>query len=229
MSCYKPAMNAEEQVALRAIQHYIYCPRQWGLIHIEGQWSENDSVVLGNLTHTQVNDPFFNEKRGERHIGRSVPVFSDKHNIYGVADFVEFLRDANGVEIPGKPGKWRVNVVEYKKSKHKSFALATLADELQVTGQVICLEEMFGGSVTAQLYFADVRQRIVVTVTEEGRQKVFAAAEAIRKNQKTGIVPPKTDKSRCGGCSMADYCMSAQTGGAFRRKLMELLSKEEAQ
>ncbi|MDR0856513.1 MAG: CRISPR-associated protein Cas4 [Clostridiales bacterium] len=223
-------MTDEQQIPLRAIHHFIYCPRRWGLIHIEGEWRENDSVVLGNLTHTLVNDPFFNEKRGERHISRSVAVFSDVHNLIGVADCVEFLKDEKGVEIADKPGRWRVNVVEYKKSKHKDASHATHADVLQVTGQVICLEEMLGASVTAQLYFADVRQRVPVTVTEDARREVLAAADAMRALLNTGTVPPKEAGRYCGGCSMEDYCLSPPVGarsGGFRRKLTELIRKEE--
>lgn len=31
----------DELVALSALQHYLYCPRQCALIHIEQAWSEN--------------------------------------------------------------------------------------------------------------------------------------------------------------------------------------------
>ena len=32
--------NQEDFLMLSELQHYAYCPRQWGLIHIEGQWAE---------------------------------------------------------------------------------------------------------------------------------------------------------------------------------------------
>ena len=31
----------DQMLMLSGIQHYMYCPRQWALIHIEQQWDEN--------------------------------------------------------------------------------------------------------------------------------------------------------------------------------------------
>ncbi|MDR3216777.1 MAG: CRISPR-associated protein Cas4 [Clostridiaceae bacterium] len=221
-------MNAEVKIQLRAVQHFVYCKRQWGLIHIESQWAENDSVVLGNLTHSLVNDPFFNEKRRDKHISRSVPVYSDTYGIYGVADCVEFVRcseNAEGAEIPGKDGRFRITVVEYKKSKNKHFVQASFADIMQVTGQVICLEEMFGIPIDAYIYFADVKQRFAVDVSPENKRRFLTFVDEVRRFTYDGMVPPREVGQVCTGCSMSDYCMpkaKAKRGG-FKTKLAELL------
>ncbi len=36
---------------LSALQHYLYCPRQCALIHVEQQWAENRFTVEGRLLH----------------------------------------------------------------------------------------------------------------------------------------------------------------------------------
>ena len=36
-------------INIRTIQHYMYCPRRFGLLEIENAWAENVSVVLGIL------------------------------------------------------------------------------------------------------------------------------------------------------------------------------------
>ena len=41
----------DEYLALSGIQHYAFCPRQWALIHLEQQWSENVLTMQGNLMH----------------------------------------------------------------------------------------------------------------------------------------------------------------------------------
>mgnify|MGYP000553427600 CR=1 FL=1 len=33
-------------INIRTIQHYMYCPRRFGLLEIENAWAENVSVVL---------------------------------------------------------------------------------------------------------------------------------------------------------------------------------------
>jgi CRISPR-associated exonuclease Cas4 len=42
---------------LSALQHYIYCPRQCALIHVEQQWSENRFTAEGRAQHDRVDRP----------------------------------------------------------------------------------------------------------------------------------------------------------------------------
>jgi CRISPR-associated exonuclease Cas4 len=41
-------------INIRTIQHYMYCPRRFGLLEIENAWAENVSVVLANIMHENV-------------------------------------------------------------------------------------------------------------------------------------------------------------------------------
>ena len=41
----------DEMLQLSGIQHYVFCPRQWALIHIEQQWNDNSLTVEGTLLH----------------------------------------------------------------------------------------------------------------------------------------------------------------------------------
>ncbi|NTU50298.1 MAG: Dna2/Cas4 domain-containing protein, partial [Desulfobulbaceae bacterium] len=38
-------------VALSALQHYVFCPRQCALIHLEQVWSENLYTAEGREMH----------------------------------------------------------------------------------------------------------------------------------------------------------------------------------
>ena len=51
------AYKEDEYLMLSGIQHFKFCRRQWALIHIEQQWSENVHTVIGELMHTKVHDP----------------------------------------------------------------------------------------------------------------------------------------------------------------------------
>ena len=35
----------EDYLQLSGLQHFVFCRRQWALIHIEGQWAENYRTV----------------------------------------------------------------------------------------------------------------------------------------------------------------------------------------
>ena len=40
---------SEGYLMLSGIQHFTFCKRQWALIHIENQWSENIRTIEGNI------------------------------------------------------------------------------------------------------------------------------------------------------------------------------------
>ena len=52
----------DQMLMLSGIQHYMFCPRQWALIHIEQQWGENRLTAEGQLLHQNVNNPAFRKK-----------------------------------------------------------------------------------------------------------------------------------------------------------------------
>lgn len=52
----------DEMLMLSGIQHFMFCPRQWALIHIEQQWAENKLTTEGQILHTNVDNPFYRQK-----------------------------------------------------------------------------------------------------------------------------------------------------------------------
>lgn len=63
--------NEDDYLLLSGIQHFVFCRRQWALIHIEQQWEENLRTVDGNIMHRNVHDGSFNETRGDLIIARN--------------------------------------------------------------------------------------------------------------------------------------------------------------
>ena len=47
MTDYPP----ESWLPLSGIQHFIFCRRQWALIHVERQWQENALTAEGRIMH----------------------------------------------------------------------------------------------------------------------------------------------------------------------------------
>ena len=39
----------DDYLLISGIQHFIFCRRQWALIHIEQQWQENRLTVEGEV------------------------------------------------------------------------------------------------------------------------------------------------------------------------------------
>ena len=61
-----------EQIPLSALQHWHYCPRQCGLIHLEQAFDENVHTLRGQAVHAKVDKPGVETAKGLRvEIGRA--------------------------------------------------------------------------------------------------------------------------------------------------------------
>lgn len=188
----------EDLLPLSGIQHFAYCERQWGLIHIEGQWVENLHTAEGRLLHKKVDDPFFIESRGKVKIVRSVPLVSRKLGLYGVADLIELHRE------PGHRPANDFVIVEYKKGKPKPDD----RDEVQLCAQAICLEEMLGISLSnGSIYYGEIKRRQQVSLDTRLREHVHSLSVKMHSLFTTGTTPPAVKGKRCKGCSMVDVCL----------------------
>ena len=84
-----PRYTDDELLSLSGIQHFCFCRRQWALIHVEQQWQENLRTQEGHFVHERVDDPFFNESRGDVVISRAYPLVSYTLGLTGIADVIE--------------------------------------------------------------------------------------------------------------------------------------------
>ena len=66
----------DDYLMISGIQHFAFCRRQWALIHLEQQWTENYKTMDGNFMHRQAHNGAFHEKRKDIIISRGMPVFS---------------------------------------------------------------------------------------------------------------------------------------------------------
>lgn len=188
-------MNDPDPIPLSALQHWAYCPRQCGLIHIEQAFDDNVHTMRGQAVHAQVDQPGMELRRGLR-VERSLPLWSDKLGLIGKADVVE-------IEPDGSPYP-----VEYKHgSRHKAADIAA-CDDVQLAAQALCLEEMTGHAVPeGALFYATSRRRRVVAIDAALRSRVLETIAAVRAMLATGTLPaPTTDVRRCKGCSLRDRC-----------------------
>ena len=137
----------EDFLMLSGIQHFIFCRRQWALIHIEQQWQENEHTTEGGLLHKRAHDPYLTEKRSGVIVSRAMPVLSRTMGVSGVCDIVEFHKTEDGVQLYGHRGLFRVYPVEYKKGGPKESE----ADILQLAAQSVS-ENCFPSAVRPTLW-----------------------------------------------------------------------------
>jgi CRISPR-associated exonuclease Cas4 len=188
-------MEEADSLPISALQHWAYCPRQCGLIHLEQAFDDNLYTLRGNAVHAQADRPGFEVRRGLR-VERALPLFSDRLGLTGKADTVEF--EADGTPFP----------VEYKHgSRHKAADIAA-CDDVQLAAQALCLEEMTGRAVPeGALFYASSKRRRVVQIDTALRASVAEAVRGVRTMLDDGRLPPPTkDTRRCRGCSLRDRC-----------------------
>ncbi len=180
----------EDSIPLSALQHWIYCPRQCGLIHLEQQFEDNVHTARGQAVHHLVDTPGYEVKRGVR-VERALPLWSDRFGLIGKADLVEFHPDG------------RIYPVEFKHGRKRG----RIHDDIQLAAQAMCLEDMLGRPVPqGAIYHASSHRRREVDITEDLRALVRETADAIRAMLASGILPPPVNDARCRECSLREIC-----------------------
>ncbi len=193
--------NLPESIPLSALNHWAYCQRRCGLIHMEGEFTDNIHTSRGNAEHERVDRVAHVTTRDGARVEYALPVWSDRLGLIGKCDVVEFWLD--GTAFP----------VEYKHGPNRKW----LNDDIQLAAQAMCLEDMLGRPVPrGAIYHASSHRRREVAITPALRERVMETAEAIRAMLASGRLPPPVNDARCRECSLKDICQPEALGGKAR-------------
>jgi len=166
-------INADP-IPLSALNHWAYCPRRCGLIHMEGEFTDNIHTSRGNAEHERVDRTAHVTGKVGARVAYALQVWSDRLGLIGKCDVVEFWPD--GTVFP----------VEYKHGPKRKW----LNDDLQLAAQAMCLEDMLGHAVPrGAIYHASSHRRRDVAITPALREKVIETAEVIRAMLAAGRLP----------------------------------------
>ncbi|MCD7945933.1 MAG: CRISPR-associated protein Cas4 [Clostridiales bacterium] len=198
------AFDEGDYLQLSGIQHFVFCRRQWALIHLEQQWAENLRTAEGRLLHKNAHDNQQRTLRGDLLTVRAMRVHSARLGLSGECDVVEFRRSAEGVPLTGEKGLWLPYPVEYKRGRAKP----TACDEAQLCAQAMCLEEMLCCTVPeGALFYGQPRRRQEVVFTPELRATVERAAGEMHQLFQRGYTPKSKPSKGCNACSLKNLCL----------------------
>lgn len=180
-------------IAISALQHYAYCPRQFALIHIEQAWAENRFTAEGRVLHERVDSGVAEQRRGTRY-ERGVLLLSQRYGLTGKMDLLEIENNNPPQYFP----------VEYKRGKPKVEDW----DRIQLCAQALCIEEMRSTQVTeGAIWYWEVRRREPIAIDDTLRATTISVIEGAHTLLASGRTPPPTaDKKRCRACSLVDLC-----------------------
>lgn len=187
-------MDDDNLIPISALQHYLYCPRQCALIHVEQLWAENRQTAEGKLLHERADRPQVEQRHGVRTI-TAMPLINLTLGITGIADVVELHQGPEGE---------RAFPVEYKRGRPKSHR----ADEVQLCAQALCLEAMLGHPLAqGALFYGQTRRRVQVIFDTELRQLTQDVIHATRSMIDSGRTPlAEYQAKRCDACSLIELC-----------------------
>jgi CRISPR-associated exonuclease Cas4 len=192
-----------EPIPLSALNHWAYCPRRCGLIHLDGQFTDNIHTARGNAEHARVDQVSYETARSGACVEYALPVWSDGLGLIGKCDAVEFWPD--GTVYP----------VEYKHGPKRKW----LNDDLQLAAQALCLEDMLGRPVPrGAIFHASSHRRREVEITAELRTLVETSTRAIRAMLASTRLPPPVNDARCRECSLHELCQPEVVAAAARRR-----------
>ncbi|MCG5517306.1 MULTISPECIES: CRISPR-associated protein Cas4 [unclassified Ectothiorhodospira] len=191
---------SDDLIPISALQHYLYCPRQCALIHVERLWAENRQTAEGRLLHDRADTPQIERRHGVRTI-TAMPLSNAQLGIAGMADVVEFkTEDEHERPFP----------VEYKRGRPKAHR----ADEVQLCAQALCLEAMFDcRAEEGALFYGQTRRRQAVVFDDNLRRLTQETILATREMIQAGRTPTASYLAkRCDACSLIDLCQPKLLG-----------------
>lgn len=209
----------DDLLMISALQHFLFCERQCGLIHIEQAWAENVYTIEGELLHARAHSGASERRPGKR-TEFGMPIRSLELGLVGRTDAAEYMPDGT------------VSVVEYKRGRPKKG----LMDEVQLCAQAMCIEEMKGMRIErGALFYGKVKRRKQVEFTEELRTLTRETTARLHAFLEAGVTPkPVFDSAKCLRCSLLSACMPkklSHTSSVARymsRMLLENTEETEA-
>jgi CRISPR-associated exonuclease Cas4 len=199
--------SEDDLIPISALQHLLYCERQFALIHVEQLWEDNRYTAEGEVLHERV-DAEHHESRRLFRQEYGMAIRSLELGIIGKCDLVElYMRPEGGVA--------EAVAVEFKRGKDKEDD----CDRVQLCAQALCLEEMLGAVATrGSFYYLGAHRRTSVDISIELRVRTREAIERARAILAAGKTPGAEYKaSKCDRCSLVDLCMPMAVGGGGKR------------
>jgi len=210
-----PVQEADpDLLPVRMLNEFVFCPRLFHLMHVEGRWEDNVYTVEGRFAHRRGEEkdevlPDASrpaEPEGELlgdpapAIARSVQLGSERLGLIAKLDLVEASADS-AVPVETKRGRVPDN-------PERSWE----PERVQLMAQGLLLREHGYRVDHGFLYFAGSRTRVDVPFTTELEARTLAYAEQARLAARRTTLPPPLDNSpKCNGCSLNGICLPDET------------------
>lgn len=204
-----------ELLPARMLNEFVYCPRLFHLMHVEGRWADNAFTLDGRYVHRRPDgesavlpDPNReSDAEGDPppQISRSVELGSETLGLIAKLDLVATEGDT-AVPVETKRGKVPDNPT-------RSWE----PERVQLMAQGLLLREHGFRTERGYLYFAGSRTRVEIPFDEALEATTHDYLRRARGASALDVLPPPLDASpKCNGCSLSGICLPDETT-ALRR------------
>lgn len=206
--------SESELLPVRMLNEYVYCPRLFHLMHVDGRWEDNAFTLEGRHAHrrgdkeddvlpepTKTTEPIGgNGGDPAPEIARSVQLGSPRLGLVAKLDLVAVTGDT-AVPVETKRGRVPNN-------PERSWE----PERVQLMAQGLLLREHGYRADHGVLYFAGSRTRVEVRFTPQLEATTVAYIEQARLAARRTTLPPPLDNSpKCNGCSLNGICLPDET------------------
>ncbi|MFC3032697.1 CRISPR-associated protein Cas4 [Pseudoalteromonas fenneropenaei] len=207
-------MDEQKLINISALQHFVFCPRQCALIHLEQVWQENFLTAHGRQLHERVDSGEPETRKGVR-FERGVVVSAPLLGVTGKLDLLEY-HQATQQFVP----------VEYKRGKPKINNL----DKVQLCAQALCIEEMLAVHIEqGALWYWQTRKRMEVVFEPSLRDQTRALITQVQQLFAAGKTPPPSIGKHCKACSLLDICQPELTHNDGSNRYIQALFNMESE
>lgn len=226
------------------VVQWVYCPRLFYLMHVEGQMVASAEVWRGRLRHRRMDEP--RRRRSRRADPAPVPDkgATEPHVPWDKATALELsstalgitakldsvLLDASGqlaIPVELKSGTRPDPERDYGDSQVQGV---WAADAVQVCGQALLLEEQRYQVPRAELYYGGSQTLHRLTLDQPLRDRTIKAIQAARETaQAVESPPPLSDSPKCARCSLLAVCLPEETALLRQGSICELDDPDAAE
>lgn len=221
----------DDSINIRTIQHFMYCKRRWGLLEINNDWAENLFVIKAEIIHENVHQGLHSFSDKDKTVRSSVSLYNDseKYNLYGIADCIEFIKSNKGVKINGLPDLYNVRIAEYKSAPPKDGDFHE-TDAIQVFAQKICADYIWHCNSECYIYYAQTKKRIKLPFDTEFEKYDKMLKEYLRQMRDyltKHKIPEREKGQKCSGCSLKDICFPKNINYNVKSEIQKIIREEE--
>lgn len=216
-------------IPVRMLNEYVYCPRLFYLMHVEGLFQDNPDTVRGKMMHDRAEktqnrirrkkdqDRGSQDAKNQPLFNKELSLASETLNITGKLDAVE--EDAGHcAPVESKHSAGPDGNKEFTCGRWTINGDAWPNDQIQVCAQGLLLRDSGINSEYGYIYYRGSKQKVKIFFTQDLMQLTLdMIAKCIQCSAQPLAPTPLLESNKCIRCSLNAFCLPDETNALTGR------------